>query len=134
MARARTGTTVENLGFVAGRVGYAFDRTLLFAKGGVAWAHDLYRAFDGDRSPEVLLATAKDTRWGWMIGGGIEYGLTPNWSAKIEVDYLDLGTERVTLVGLPGVTPATRAFDIEQSITLVTVGINYRFGGGLFGL
>ena len=34
---ARVGTTVDHLGWIAGRIGYAFDRWLLFAKGGGAW-------------------------------------------------------------------------------------------------
>jgi outer membrane immunogenic protein len=64
-----------------------------------------------------------------MVGTGIEYGFAPNWSAKIEFDYLDFGTRRIILTSIPGVTPVTRAFDIEQSIALVKIGVNYRFGG-----
>jgi outer membrane immunogenic protein len=128
--RVRTGTTVEHLGTIAGRIGYAFDNVLVFAKGGAAWTHDVYRAFNANTDTETLIASATGTRWGWMIGGGIEYGFAPNWSAKIEANYIDLGTERITLVSIPGVTPATRYFDIEQSVTLVKAGINYRFGAG----
>ena len=63
-----------------------------------------------------------------MAGAGVEYGLAPNWSAKIEFDYLWLGTKSITYVSVPGVTPPTRTFDVEQDIALVKVGINYRFG------
>ena len=127
--KPRTGTTVDNLGSIAGRVGYAFDRVLVFAKGGGAWAHDDYRAFNANTANERLIASASGTRWGWMAGGGLEYGLTPNWSAKVEFDYFDFGSDRITLVSVPGVTPPTRAFDVEQTIALVKLGINYRFGG-----
>jgi outer membrane immunogenic protein len=125
----RTGTTVDRLGTIAARAGYAFDNVLLFAKGGGAWTHDIYRAFNANTANETLIASASGTRWGWMVGAGIEYGFAPNWSAKIEFDYLDFGTERIVLASVPGVTPATRAFDIAQTISLVKVGVNYRFGG-----
>jgi outer membrane immunogenic protein len=128
--RVRTGTTVDQLGTAALRVGYAFDNVLLFGKGGAAWAHDIYRAFNANTAAETLIASATGTRFGWMIGGGIEVGFAANWSAKLEVNYMDFGTERITLISNPGVTPATRAFDVEQTVLLVKAGINYRFGGG----
>jgi outer membrane immunogenic protein len=63
-----------------------------------------------------------------MVGIGYEYAFLGNWSAKIEYDYLGLGTERITVVTVPGITPPTRQFDVRQDILLVKVGINYRFG------
>lgn len=128
VTRARTGTTVDQFGTIAARAGYAFHNVLVFGKAGGAWAHDVYRAFNANTANETLLASAAGTRWGWMVGAGVEYGFAPNWSAKIEVDYLDFGTQRIVLTAVPGVTPPTRAFDIAQSISLVKVGINYRFG------
>jgi outer membrane immunogenic protein len=125
----RIGTTVENLGSVAGRLGYAWDRLLVYGKGGGAWADDLYRTFNRDLPGEPLLASARDTRWGWMVGAGLEYGLTANWSAKIEFDYFDFGKDRITVVSVPGVTPPTRDFDVEQTMALIKAGINFRFGG-----
>jgi len=123
----RIGTTVDRFGTIAGRLGYAFDRVLVFAKAGGAWAHDVYRAFDADTASETLIASASGTRWGWVVGGGVEYAIIGNWSTKIEFDYLDFGSERITLLSIPGVSPATRDVDVRQSIALVKVGINYRF-------
>jgi outer membrane immunogenic protein len=125
----RTGTTVENFGTIAGRLGHAFDRTLLYVKGGGAWVHETYRAFNANTADETLIASASGTRWGWMVGAGLEYSLLPNWSAKVEFDYLDFGTARITLVSIPGATPPTRDFDVRQSISVVKLGLNYRFGG-----
>jgi len=124
----RTGTTVENLGTVALRAGHAWDRSLIYVKGGAAWAYEVYRLFNASVPGEPLLASATDTRWGWMVGVGYEYAFAGNWSAKIEYDYLGLGTERITVVSVPGVTPPSRAFDVRQDISLIKVGINYRFG------
>jgi len=124
---ASAGTTVDHFGTIAARIGYALDRGLLFAKGGGAWAHDIYRATDEDTG--TPLAGARDTRWGWMAGVGYEYAFLGNWSAKVELDYLWLGTKSITYVAVSSdVTPPTRTFDVEQAIGLVKVGINYRFG------
>jgi outer membrane immunogenic protein len=127
ITQPRTGTTVEHLGTIAARLGYALDRSLIFVKGGAAWAHDVYRAIDTNAG-ERLLASATDTKWGWMVGVGYEYAFLGNWSAKIEYDYLGFGTQSITLVSVPGVTPPTRTFDVSQNISLVKAGINYRFG------
>jgi hypothetical protein len=72
----------------AGRIGYTFDRTMLFAKVGVAWADTDYSATFGPFS-----ATASDTRTGLMIGAGVEHAFCQNWSAKIEYNYMDFDTE-----------------------------------------
>ena len=87
-----------------------------------------YRLFDATTPGEPLLASADGTRWGWMVGVGLEYAVLGNWSAKIEYDYLGFGTQSITLVSVPGVTPPTRTFDVSQNISLVKAGINYRFG------
>jgi outer membrane immunogenic protein len=118
------------LGTVALRLGYAVDRTLFYAKGGLAFAHDKHQQ-DILVGP-LLLSSAnseKYMRWGWMVGGGIEYAFTGNWSAKIEYNYMHLGREDVQFctVGVPG-----DCFDysIKQHIHVVKAGINYRFGAG----
>ena len=129
VTRGRVGTTVENIGTVALRLGHAWDRSLFYVKGGAAWAYEVFRAFDAGVPGEPLLASASDTRWGWMVGIGYEYAFLGNWSAKIEYDFLGFGRQRIELVGEPGVTPSTRPFDVWQDISLVKVGINYRFFG-----
>jgi hypothetical protein len=50
----REHATVDALGSAAGRLGYAWDRWLGYAKGGAAWASDLYRIFNFGVAPEVL--------------------------------------------------------------------------------
>jgi len=67
-----------------------------------------------------------------MVGLGIEQALGPNWSAKIEYDYMDFGTRSYTFTGtfVPpqgATTPVRFSSDISQTIHLVKVGLNYRF-------
>ena len=105
---------------VAGRIGYAFDRTLLYAKLGGAWTQEKYNF-------SVLGATAGTTvdRTGWLVGIGLEYAFLGNWSAKIEYNYMDMGSKDVTLtvVGPIAVTVA----NVDLTVQTVKAGINYRF-------
>ena len=118
------------IGTVAPRVGVAWDRVLLYAKGGVAWAHDDYWL---TLTPNQLLAgqtfaTADATRWGWMVGVGIEYAFAQNWSVKAEYNYMDFGTKRI-FVDSTGIEPTQPNFeeDIGRTIQVVKVGLNYKF-------
>jgi outer membrane immunogenic protein len=114
-----------------GRLGYAWDHWLLYAKGGVAWAHDKY---DLKFPPFVPGSPATDfaateTRFGWTIGGGLEWAFQDNWSAKVEFDYFDFGTRTVNLID-PTPAGGTIPADIKQRIEVVKFGINYRFAPG----
>lgn len=114
-------TKVDFLGTVTGRVGAAWGMALLYVKAGGAWAHDKYDL----TIVGVNVASASETRWGWTVGAGLEYAFSPNWSAKIEYNYLDFGTKTVTSTIL-GVIPVSA--DIGQNINIVKAGFNYRFG------
>ncbi len=116
-------TNVDFLGTIAGRLGYTFDRTLVFVKGGAAFAHDKYRI--SVNGTDILTAD-DDLRWGWMVGGGLEYAFTGNWSMKIEYNYMNFGNRDTSFCN----GPACETINIDQQIQLVKVGINYRFGGG----
>src|SRR5215469_18804019 len=76
--------------------GWAWDRWLIYAKGGAAWAGDKYSAFIPVFDEQL---EASETRTGWTVGGGIEWAFWSNWSAKAEYDYYDFGTRTLTLTG-----------------------------------
>jgi hypothetical protein len=54
---------------------------------GTGWVHDTATVAD---STDGITVSAADTRGGWLLGAGIEYGFTPNWSARVEWDHLGL--------------------------------------------
>ena len=114
-------TKTEWTSTVTGRIGTAFDRLLVYGKGGVAFAHDhstLTDIFGGT-------ATANLNRTGWTAGAGLEYALDKNWTAKLEYDYLGFGSEALALP-----TPAFPAYASNASLNVqeVKFGINYKFG------
>ena len=111
---------VNALGTFAGRLGYALDRVLFYGKGGVAFANDKYEL------TSIAAYRANETRWGWMVGGGIEYSFTDNWSAKVEYNYLDFGSHAVRFTDTTGLFALDTS--IRERIHVAKVGINYRFG------
>ena len=72
-----------------------------------------------------FFAETSDTNWGWTVGAGLEYGMTPNWSLKLEYNYLSFDTQRVTFVPNTG---GSFDRDVDQTIHVLKAGINYRFG------
>lgn len=117
------------LSSVTGRLGFAaLPRTLLYVKGGGAWAHD---RFDFTQADIVGLRGIFDqTRTGWTVGGGVEWAFAPNWSVFVEYDHYDFGTKNVVTHFGPFAGDFDR-FDVKQRIDTVKLGVNYRFN--LFG-
>jgi outer membrane immunogenic protein len=121
-----TGVKVDGLGLFTGQIGYAWNNSLLYLKGGAA--------VTSNRLDVVQIATGADlsassTRWGGAIGIGWEYGFTPNWSVGIEYDHLFMGNSNNSF---SVVNPAAAAFlndRISQDVDMITVRFNYRFGG-----
>lgn len=111
------GTKLESLGTLRGRVGYAVGPTgnwLPYVTGGLAVGE--INAWD-----DFMPASGSDFRAGWTVGGGLEVGITQNWTAKVEYLYVDLGSKQMFDV-VPGV-PETVSF----TTNLIRGGINYRF-------
>jgi outer membrane immunogenic protein len=114
------------LGSATGRIGYAFDRFLVYGKGGAAWVDDRYDAnLFGFFAAAPTAFTAGETRFGWTLGAGIEYAFWDRWSVKVEYNHYEFGDRRVNLLDPVGgfIVPT----DIEQRIDTVKLGVNYRF-------
>jgi outer membrane immunogenic protein len=114
----------RNIADIAGRIGYAWDRVLFYAKGGEAWAFNRYESL---ASANTIGGT--ETRSGWLGGVGIEYAYDPCWSVKAEYNYMDFGTKTVTRYNANG-SFATN-IDVSEKLNVAKVGINYKFGGPL---
>jgi outer membrane immunogenic protein len=115
---------VNGIGLFTGQIGYAWDASLLYLKGGAAVTSDHFDIL----AAGVSVASASSTRWGATVGAGWEYGFAPNWSAGIEYDHLFMGHSNNSLsVANPIVAGAVTR--ISQDVDMVTLRINYRFGG-----
>ena len=67
-----------------GRLGWAFDRLLIYGKGGAAFDYDRDTVFQ----PSGVVVVGSTNRAGWTVGGGVEYAVTEHWTTRIEYDYL----------------------------------------------
>jgi outer membrane immunogenic protein len=105
---------IRYFGTVRGRIGYAWDRWMVYATGG--WA---YTNVGLDVSTPLGSASSNTTKSGATVGGGVEWAFAGPWSAKLEYLYVDTGTQSVTLFGV------TNNARIRNNIA--RVGINYHF-------
>ena len=111
---------------VTGRLGYAFDNVLLYAKGGVAMAADRYDV-SGSFAGTPFGFVGLKNGFGWTAGGGVEWAFSPHWSASVEYDYYQFG-HRVIAMSDP-----TNVFlgnvDVRQNIQVIKVGANFHIWG-----
>lgn len=110
-------------GSLTGRAGYAIDNVLLYGKGGIAAARvevaATLRTGSGSGS-----GSAKETMTGWTVGGGVEYGVSQDFTVKAEYMYMDLGDISHDLeVGGTPVGSATH----DVTAHTFKIGANYRF-------
>lgn len=116
---------------LTGRIGYAHGNWLIYGKGGAAWLNsDRGAVINGvPVAGTVTVATRTDTFTGWTLGAGIEWALGMHWSAKVEYNYMDLGTNRLDFTAVAPAAAAgtisTQGFDTE--VHAVKIGLNYRF-------
>ncbi|MGA2292389.1 carbohydrate porin [Bradyrhizobium sp.] len=81
----------EKLDFVStvrGRAGYAFDRWLFYATGGLAWSQARFLEDSNLTGNEDKVLRM---RAGWALGAGAEVAIAPGWSARLEYLYDHLG-------------------------------------------
>ena len=117
---------VQAIGLLTGQVGYAWNNVLWYVKGGGAVVGDKYQGLTTATS--VVIDQANQTRWGGVIGTGVEVGFAPNWTVGFEYDHLFLGNNTVSFVAVP--TGAfSRTDSIYQAVDMATIRVNYRWGG-----
>jgi outer membrane immunogenic protein len=131
-----TGTVAANIGTsnarwlttVSGRLGYAWDRVLLYAKGGGAWVATNTPAISVAGTPASFTSISNTTSSGYTAGFGVEWAFSGNWSVRAEYAYIGLPNQTFT------VAPAAPTFggDVitfsNRNISMVTGAINYKFG------
>jgi outer membrane immunogenic protein len=97
------------------RAGYAFDRFLLFATGGLAIAN-----------VELVItnpaATDSKVEAGWTAGGGIEYAFADMWTAKIEYLFVDFGKMHCQAAAI-----VVCGGSVTLNENVVRGGVNFKF-------
>lgn len=103
-------------GAVRGRIGYAFDRFLVYGAGGLAFADHEVKARGGASGSDDTIAV------GWTVGGGVEAAITDNVTARVEYRYSDYGTDTFSVAG------SRMKSDLTDN--RVMLGVGYKFSSG----
>jgi outer membrane immunogenic protein len=133
-----TNTVAANIGpvdarwatTITGKLGYAWDRVLLYAKGGGAWVATTSPSISiAGGGPASFSSVNNTTASTWTAGFGLEWAFSGNWSVRAEYDYIALPNQSLT------VAPATPTFggDVisfnNRNLSIFTAALNYKFGG-----
>jgi outer membrane autotransporter protein len=117
---------------LSARLGFVTGQALLYVKGGGAYGSFQYTFID---SADFHDFDVNSARFGWIVGAGIEYMLTQNWSAKIEYDYLSFGNNNISTFltspheGGANITGAHTpySFNVSETKNIVKGGFNFKF-------
>ena len=134
-------------GDITGRLGYAMDNVLFYAKGGVAFldtdikanyvgqncstAHNCWLHPNAPVNYSNFNFGESDTLWGWTVGGGVEYALNQNWSIKVEYQHFDFGSTSFkydgdfSIPGTPWHSKLNGSAEFSPTVDSVMVGVNY---------
>jgi outer membrane immunogenic protein len=129
-------------GTVRGRAGYTVDRALIYFTGGFAYGgmsgvasatlDQVGGGAHGGRPIETVNQYSVNTsafRTGYVLGGGVEYALTPAWSLKGEYQFIDFGSAS-GFVGYHDLfyhgASGRGNYTIDQNYNTVRVGLNYK--------
>jgi outer membrane immunogenic protein len=126
------GSRIRSFATVRGRIGYAFGPRgdfLAYLTAGGAWASQSARI--GQLFVPLLTAEQWRDTWGWTVGGGAEYGITPWLSVKAEVLYVDLAGRDFSGAALCAVSfECDENPHVKHSFVLARMGLNWRFNWG----
>jgi outer membrane immunogenic protein len=122
------------LGSTRGRVGFAWDRLLIYGTGGVAYggASGNLNIFDANNGWFWSSGNRSNTRTGWAAGGGVEYAFTNNIILGAEYLFYDLGSRNFALVPSPAATaffgtPVFSQTKINFDASVVRARLSYKF-------
>ena len=117
---------------LAARVGVGNDTWLFYGKAGGGWVGSDKFTITNTATGASITGSNTHTNSGWLVGAGIEWAFAPNWSVKIEYDYLGLNSQ--TFTAPPGGFLAGDTFTTSNpNVQMVKVGANYLFKYGVGG-
>jgi outer membrane immunogenic protein len=136
---AGSAANIDWFGTVRARLGFAIDRVLIYATGGLAYA-DISggNGFTAVNGVVVAVNGNDDIQWGWTIGGGVEFALPTNWNMlgssavtfRIEGLYVNIeGGDRAggVFVGPGGPVAVAGNGSSNAEFGVVRAGLNFKF-------
>jgi outer membrane immunogenic protein len=119
---------------VAARFGWAIDHWLLYGKAGGGWVGNnnqtITNLTTGVSFTCGTFINCGNNTGGWLVGAGVEYAFTNNWTVKVEYDYLGLGNRTFTVPGTSPFLAGDTFTSNNRNVQMVKVGVNYLFNWG----
>jgi outer membrane immunogenic protein len=127
---ASVSSEINFQGSLRARLGVAFDRALIYATGGLAFAN-IENTYSATLPAGNVLGVPAgtysesfdDTEWGWTIGAGVEYAFTNNLTARLEYRYTQFDDVENASDLVPG-----GSAEQDPEFHTVRVGLSYKFG------
>ena len=137
-ARDRPNRHNDWFGTARGRIGWVANDWLFYGTGGFAWVNDKVDrtiVCVGGACPGASLVSPlvgqvssdSGTATGWVAGGGIEWGIAPNWSVKAEYLHISVSADHAFTYTI---ATANRTQKTDLEIDTVQIGVNYHFNWG----
>jgi outer membrane immunogenic protein len=123
---------IDWFGTVRGRIGVlAAPKVLLYATGGLAYGEVASNATIAPVTTGISAAIpgVNTTNVGWTVGAGVEGVIAPNWTARLEYLYVDLGRVSGSFATTIGTTNLVSTFSSRVTDNILRAGVNYKFGG-----
>ncbi len=121
--------SIDVLATARARAGVAFDSILVYGTGGLAYAN-----VKQDYRPVMVtgltpVSSNDEDSFGYTIGGGAEFMVTPKFSFGAEYLYTNLGSDdsRASLIDAAGIVRATGQLDDDVDFHTVWAKVSYRF-------
>ena len=122
---------------VAARFGWAIDHWLLYGKAGGGWVGNnnltitnLNTGVSFTCGTFTNFTNCGNNTGGWLVGAGVEYAFTNNWTVKLEYDYLGLGNRTFFVPATSPFLPGDTFTSNNRNVQMVKVGVNYLFNWG----
>ena len=121
---------INSLATVVGKLGVAFDRWMVYGKGGWATANSDFRRFI--TSTNTTTATSSGWDNGWTVGVGFDYAVLDNLILGFEYDYarINIADRNQTLAPAFAGTGTDTVTSARADVQLAMVRLSYKFGWG----
>jgi len=124
-------TEIDWLLFVEPRLGFSWDRQMVYVKGGWAGGNSTFKAVGPTAGGQIATAKASEFVDGWTIGGGIEYAWWPSVIVGLDYQYINLKLSQAAscdlcLVGIPDFTSPDISGNADISLVMLRASYLFR--------
>lgn len=116
---------ITDLLLVTGRIGYASSDWLGYVKGGYANSNVDFNTVVASNALATTSSSGRDS--GWIVGGGVEYAISPYISAGLEYNFVRVNVGDRNQAVTPGFVIPETVTSVHSDVQTVWARLNVRF-------